>query len=204
LYEVDDIVDLLENQKKQTDSRISEDTLDILLHTLKYTRLSVGDVLVPRHAVTSVHADDTVGPILMDELYESGHNRFPVLDKDDEIVGVLHLHDLVEKTQGGKVSEVMQTNLRYIHEDHPLEQALHAMLSTGRQLLLVINSKEEYVGIISIEDVIEQIIGHRLTSEFDQYDSKPAVAAHTTQQVVVPDEVVAVEEPTSEIIDEAA
>jgi CBS domain containing-hemolysin-like protein len=202
LYEVDDIIDLLENQKKQSDSRISHDTLDILLHTLAYTRLTVGDVLVPRHAVTSVHADDTVGPILMDELYESGHNRFPVLDKADEMVGVLHMHDLIEAKQGGKVSQVMQTNLRYIHEDHPLEQALHAMLSTGRQLLLVINSKQEYVGIISIEDVVEQIIGHRLASEFDQYDSKPAVAAHTTAQVIVPDEVMPeVAHTTEEVIE---
>jgi CBS domain containing-hemolysin-like protein len=189
MYEVDDIVDLLQNQKNQLDSRIAPSTIDILLHTLAYGDMSVSDVLVPRHAVVSVHTDDTVGPILMDELYDSGHNRFPVLDANEEMVGVLHLHDLVEKTHGGKVSEVMQTNLRYIHEDHSLEQALHAMLSTGRPLLLVVNSKQEYVGIISIEDVIEQVLGHKLTSEFDQYDSKAAVAAHTTLPVVVPDEV---------------
>ena len=189
LYEVDDIIDLLENQKKQPDNRIAPSTIDILLHTLAYGQMSVSDVLVPRHAVISVHTDDTVGPILMDELYDSGHNRFPVLDANEEMAGVLHLHDLVEKTHGGKVSDVMQTNLRYIHEDHSLEQALHAMLSSGRQLLFVVNSNQEYVGIISIEDVIEQVIGHKLTSEFDQYDSKAAVAANVTLPVVVPDDV---------------
>ncbi len=144
-------------------------------------------MLVPRHTVTSVHESDTIGPILMDELATSGHQRFPVLNKDKELVGILHLQDVLENTHGDTVGNVMQANLHYIHEDHPLEQALHAMLSTGQSLLVVINSKEEYVGIIGIEDVVEQIIGHRLTSEFDQYDNRAAVAAHTTEQLIVPE-----------------
>ncbi len=183
LYEVDDIVDLLEDQKKQTDSRISEDVINILLHSLRLNQMNVSDVLVPRHAVVAVHAADAIGPIVMDELHDTGHSRFPVLDSADEPVGMLYLRDVLENTHGDKVSAIMQTNLQYIHEDHPLDQALHAMLKTNQPNLVAVNSKEEYVGIITIEAVVEQMLGHKLTSDFDQYGDKSAVAAATTQPI---------------------
>jgi len=202
LYEVDDIVDLLENQKKQSDSRISEDILDVLLHTLRFNQMNVSDVLTPRHAVVAVHAADTIGPIVMDELHESGHTHFPVLDSGNEPVGMLYLKDVLENTHGDKVSTVMKKDLQYIHEDHPLEQALHAMMQASQPTLIVVNSKEEYVGTIGLEAVVEQMLGHKLTADFDQYSDKAAVAAAT----VLPEpqqEEVAELEPTPEAKTEA-
>jgi len=178
LYEKSDLAELLERQKGQEDSRISASEIDLLRHTLSFGDKLVADALVPKRVVKLVAASDSIGPVLMDELSRSGHSRFPVYDgKRDHIVGLLYLHDLVGAKQTGKVADVMSHKLTYVHEDFTLYQALQAFLKTKHHLFLVVNSFEELVGIITIEDVLEQMIGKPIVDEFDRYDDLRAVAA---------------------------
>ncbi len=179
LYERDDLVRLLERQRSQPDSRIPDAEIDLLQHSLAFADLTVADALVPLRVVKSVSATDAVGPILMDELSRSGHSRFPVYDgRRENVVGVLHLRDLVSgKKPGRTVADVMRRDLTYVHEDFTLPRALQAFLSTRRHLFLVVNSFEELVGIMTIEDVLEQLIGKQIVDEFDRYDDLRAVAA---------------------------
>ncbi len=71
----------------------------------------------------------------------------------------------------------MSRKLTYVHEDFTLMRVLQAFLKTKRHLFLVVNSFEELVGIITIEDVLEQMIGRPIVDEFDKYDDLRAVAA---------------------------
>jgi CBS domain containing-hemolysin-like protein len=71
----------------------------------------------------------------------------------------------------------MNARLTYVHEDFSLYQTLQAFLKTKQHLFLVVNSFEELVGIITIEDVLEQMIGRAIVDEFDRYDDMRAVAA---------------------------
>lgn len=179
LYERDDLLALLERQKNQPDSRFSNDELSLLAHALTYSQKTVIDVMVPRRAVTSVAAAEDIGPISMKELYDSGHSRFPVFDGDPEnIVGTLYMRDMVTTNKGGHVRDVMKKDVHYVHEDYSLEQVLHAFLQTKHHLFIVVNTFEEFVGIVTIEDILEQIIGHKIIDEFDRYDDMRAVAAH--------------------------
>jgi putative hemolysin len=178
IYELDDLLDLLEKQKSQTDSRISSQTIDVVMHALSYGQIEVETVMVPRRVVQMVGRDDKITAIMMDELHKSGHSRFPVYgDTKDTIVGILYMHDLVTHKQGGSVSDVMKIDVRFVHEEHTLEQTLHAFIKTKRHLFVVVNSFEEYMGIVTIEDVLEQVIGHKIIDEFDSYDDLRAVAA---------------------------
>ena len=183
LYEKDDLVQLLEQQKGQADSRIDPGEVELLQHALTFGDKLVVDALVPLRVVKTVAASESVGPVLMDELSKSGHSRFPVYDgKHNHIVGILYLHDLVGIRGGGKVSDVMSRKLTYVHEDFSLHEALQAFLKTKRHLFLVINSFEELAGILTIEDVLEQMIGSPIVDEFDRYDDLRAVAAVAAQK----------------------
>jgi CBS domain containing-hemolysin-like protein len=178
LYEKSDLVALLERQKNQSDSRISEDEIELLQHALTFGDKLVSDILIPQRIVQMVTTNDAIGPVLMDELSKSGHSRFPVYDgKRDNVVGVLYLHDLIGAKHSGTVADVMSYKLTYVHEDFTLYQALQAFLRTKRHLFVVVNSFEERVGILTIEDVLEQVIGKPIMDEFDKYDDLRAVAA---------------------------
>jgi CBS domain containing-hemolysin-like protein len=178
LYEKTDLVELLERQKGQMDSRIAPSEIAMLQHSLTFGDRLVRDALVPKRVIKMVPADESIGPILMDELSKSGHSRFPVYaEKRDNIVGILYLHDLVGTKRTGRVDGIMGKQLTYVHEDFTLYQTLQAFLKTKQHLFLVVNSFEELVGIITIEDVLEQMIGRAIIDEFDRYDDLRAVAA---------------------------
>jgi CBS domain containing-hemolysin-like protein len=184
LFERQDLVELVKNQRQLADSRISEAELDLVLHALTFGEKTVQNIMVPRRSVATVADDDVVGPILMDELYESKHTRFPVISSvTTEIVGLLYLQDLVSARQGGSVRELMKPNVQYVHEDQSLYQVIHAFQTTKQHMFCVVNSEGEYVGIITVEDVLEQVVGHKLEDDFDGYDDRRAVAASTSRAV---------------------
>ncbi|MDZ7786354.1 MAG: CBS domain-containing protein [Candidatus Saccharibacteria bacterium] len=177
LYDEDDLIALLEKQKQQADNQIPDSALEIAEHSLTYASVEIRDVLIPRRAVKMVSVDETTGPVFMDELHQSGFSRFPVHgEKKDDIVGILFLRDLVRTRHSGKVKSIMSTDVLYIHEEQTLEDALSAILKTHQHLFIVVNSFEEYVGILTIEDVFERILGKQIVDEFDQYENMRAVA----------------------------
>lgn len=178
LYDKNDLLLLFERQEVQADNRIDRAALEVAKHALGFADKTVEQILTPRRVVKAVQADETVGPVLMTELHESGFSRFPVYEgKQDNMVGVLYLRDLVSAKAGGQIRKVMHDQVCFVHEDQSLAEALQAILKTHQHLFVVVNSFEEYVGVVTIEDILEEILGKQIVDEFDQYDDMRAVAA---------------------------
>ncbi len=183
LFDRDDLIDLIESQKGLPGSRISNGELDVVLHALGFGDRTAASAMVPGPQVKTVNATDALGPILMDELYDSKFTRFPVISEDGRaIVGTLYLRDIVAARQGGLVRDLMKPNVYYVHESQSLFQVLHAFVTTKHHLFVVINDNEQYVGIITIEDVLERVIGRRIEDDFDSYDDRRAVAAYPSSR----------------------
>lgn len=178
LYDKEDLKQLFAQQKVQADNRVDTQTLEIVEHALEFGDKRVSDILTPRRIVKTVSASDVIGPVIMDDLHKSGHSRFPVYDgAPDNIVGVLFLRSAVKAKAGGAITKTMNPQVCYVHEDQPLTEALHAILKTHQQLFVVVNGFEEYVGIVTIEDIMEAIVGKQIVDEFDEYEDLRAVAA---------------------------
>lgn len=183
LYERQDFIDLIDQQHVQADNRIEKSELEVAKHALTYGDKTVGNVMTPRRVVHMVSVDESIGPILMDELHKTGHSRFPVYEgKQDHVVGTLFLRDLLNGKDNGTVRERMQKKAYYVHEDQSIHDAFQAILKTHHQLFVVVNTFEEYVGIITMEDVLETMIGKLIVDEFDQYDDLRAVAARAASK----------------------
>jgi CBS domain containing-hemolysin-like protein len=187
LYEKEDLLNLLNKQNRQVDNRIAESDLKIAFGAMTFGDKTVSSIMTPRRKIKIVSADETVGPMLMDELHKTGHSRFPVT-KDSpkmtspKVIGTLYLKEIIDMQAGGKVKDYIRKDAKYVNEDSNLRRALSTFLKTNHHLLIVVNSFEEIVGVISIEDVLEQIIGQPINDEFDEFDSLRAVAAKEAKQ----------------------
>jgi CBS domain containing-hemolysin-like protein len=181
----EELLSILDSQKKsKTSSGFSSDDVHMLQSVLAFSDKKIRDVMTPRRMVTVVAKDDEAGPILMDELHSSGFSRFPVIaePKQFNFVGTLYLRDLVGEKTTKKVSEKMSPEVRYIHEEESLDHALRAFLKTHHHLFVVVNNFEEFVGVLSIEDVLEEIIGKEIIDEFDKHDDLRAVASSIAEK----------------------
>jgi CBS domain containing-hemolysin-like protein len=198
IYEKEDLLEFITNQNNLPGNRIPESDLKIAYNALTFGDKTVDSVMTPKRVVKMAVADDVIGPHLMDELHGSGFSRFPVIKEqtkaaNPEVVGILYLKDLLVHGEKGKVSDVMKKKAYYINETQSLREALAAFLSTEHHMLIVVNNFEEITGVLTIEDVLEQVLGEKIVDEFDKYDDMRAVAGieaakdrvkHTTPEVI--------------------
>lgn len=184
IFEKLDLIELLDKQVMQADNRIDERELKIAKAALSFFNTTVRQVMVPVKEIKWLDHKEAIGPKLMDELHKTGRRRFPVIkgsSKSDnpEIVGGLYINDLLNNLdKNGTVADLMVDGAFFIGESHTLYQALDAFLKTKQHLLIVVNNFEEITGLVSLEDVLKQIFGDQIDTDFTNYQNKHAVAGH--------------------------
>ena len=183
LFERADIMDLLEQQGRQADNRLSQEELEIVSQALSFNDHQVSDILTARQRIKTILANEIVGPVLIDELHKLDQLFVLVKDKPKgSIIGILQTNKL-GLMSSGQVNEHMDKTIYYLHESDNLSEALHAFFVTNCPLFVVVNSFEEYVGVVTIEAVLRQLLGHIPGDSFEQYRDITAVAArHTKRQ----------------------
>lgn len=160
---------------------LTGDEKKLIINGLHFASKTVESIMTPRGVVATVAASEVLGPLVLDDLHKTGYSRFPVIEGDiDHVVGVLHARELL--TLGNKASqtvrEAMEKRVYYIREDQTLDHALAAFLKTRHHLFVVVNGYRETAGIITLEDVIEALLGRKIVDEFDLHDDLRTVAAY--------------------------
>ncbi len=177
LYEKEDLLTLLGQQKEQLDNRISLAELALAERVLRFDDVQAADVVLPWVKVHMVSTDDPIGPILLGELHESGQNSFIVYDgKPENVVGTLFLRDAVHAREGGRVRDIMHHKVCFVHEDFSMRQVLEAFAHTGQFMVVVVNKFEEAVGVITLKHLLAQLLGD--TGQEDQaYEDRSSIAS---------------------------
>lgn len=174
----------LEYLLKQSGTVLTPDERQVLIHGLQFNEKKVAEVMTPRAAIDSINKSEFLGPLTLSELHELGHSRLPVIDEDiDHVVGVLHIRELLslDNKKSATAEAVMDARVYYIHADDTLKHALAAFITSRRHLFIVINEQRETVGVISLEDVIEALIGRKIMDEDDNHEDLQAVAKRRGQ-----------------------
>jgi len=165
-----ELLAMLESKDLTATSDITPDESRMLRKVLTFSEKKIRDIMTPRRVVRLVSADDELGPVLLDELHKAGHSRFPVTNGDEKqlhFVGTLFIRDLAIQKKVRKVGELMSSEVIYIHEEETIDKALRAFLRTRHHLFVVVNNFQEFVGVLSIEDALEEIIGKEIVDESD-------------------------------------
>lgn len=134
---------------------------------LKVGHLCASDLMVPRAQIEAVDLEEP-REVWLPKVINRGHSRFPVIEGDlDEVKGILHAKDLlrlfVDPTYDVRAH---LRPARFIPETQPLNVVLRDFRITRNHMALVIDEFGSVSGLITIEDVIEQIVGE-IADEFD-------------------------------------
>jgi magnesium and cobalt transporter len=153
---------------------VDSDALTMLEGVLEVADLQVRDIMVPRAQMVFVRRDDPPARILP-VVIESGHSRFPVMDENrDDIVGILLAKDLLRLTQVHKerfdIREYMRPAV-FVPESKRLNVLLKEFRRNRNHMAIVVDEYGGVSGLVTIEDVIEQIVGE-IDDEFDVEDDR--------------------------------
>jgi CBS domain containing-hemolysin-like protein len=136
------------------------------------------EVMVPRTEMVWIESDQRAGQATTLAV-RSGHSRIPVIGENvDDIVGVVYLKDLVQRTfladDGGwdtTVAQVMRPPV-FVPDSKPLDALLREMQRDRNHMALLVDEYGAIAGLVSIEDVLEEIVGE-IADEYDQAETAP-------------------------------
>ncbi|NLO19762.1 MAG: CBS domain-containing protein, partial [Ignavibacteria bacterium] len=169
----------LQELSEMVDNAMEEGSIEageyrILKNIMKFSDVLVSDVMTPRTVVFSLEADKTVGEIVnLPELQM--YSRFPIWkgeSLDDAVIGYVLSKDVMRFAISGKKDKRLREisrEINFIHENLGLDKVLEDFLQKRQHLFLVVDEYGGVEGIITMEDVLETILGVEIVDEQDRF-----------------------------------
>ncbi|MDQ1137536.1 CBS domain containing-hemolysin-like protein [Microbacterium sp. SORGH_AS 1204] len=164
---------------------LEKDTASLLDRSLTFARLSAADVMTPRPSVHALAAGDPADDVVQ-LARRTGHSRFPVYGESmDDIVGVVHLKAAIgvprEKRAEVPVAALSTEPLRVPETVH-LDTLVSELRSRGYQMAIVVDEYGGTAGVVTLEDLVEEIVGEVL----DEHDRSRAGVVRSAASVTFP------------------
>lgn len=169
--DIDDLLELLREAKER--SLLDTDALAMIEGVLQVSQMRVRDIMIPRVQMIVLPKEATLESILP-LVIESGHSRYPVIDGDkSKVIGVLLTKDLLVKVFENKnltVQEIMRS-VSIVPESKRLNVLLKESRTNGNHMAVVVDEYGQAAGLVTIEDVLEQIVGD-IEDEHDDHSDE--------------------------------
>ena len=155
-----ELVSLVRTSARQ--GSLDQPTADLVDRSLQFGARSAEEFMTPRSKIESLEADDTVADLL-EKVRQTGHSRFPVTRGDlDETIGVVHLKQVFEIPHCERVTtklQVLAQKVSVVPSTLDGDALMKQISGSGLQTALVVDEYGGIAGLVTVEDLIEEIIG---------------------------------------------
>jgi len=163
-------------------SRISSRYRQMLISILDLEKVTVDDVMVPHNEIVGIDLDDDAEEIER-IISKSLHTRLPVYrDNIDKVVGVLHMRELANLTtrsfEPDELVELVEEPY-FVPEGTPLSTQLIQFQRRRKRIAFVVDEYGDIQGIVTLEDILEEIVGEFTTDPADEVDDVTRESANT-------------------------
>ncbi len=152
---------------------IEEDEREMIHSVIEFGDTIAKEVMVPRMDVVSIEDSSTIKDVL-EVATESNFSRIPVYRESmDNIVGILYVKDLLKHLKDGEGNKMVSDIMReayYVPDTKKLDDLLHELQDRRIHMVIVLDEYGGTAGIVTIEDLLEEIVGEI----YDEYDSQAA------------------------------
>lgn len=153
------------------ESELDEDEVEIIRGALQLSEKQVRDIMLPIESVFWLTPNTKLTPKRISEIKQVGRSRIPVFNRGlTRCNGVLLMKDLIDIDFDEKIYHVSDLGLhpvQMVGSKTALDTLLRKFISTSTHLIPVVK-EDKIVGIVTIEDLIEEIVGHEINDEIDK------------------------------------
>ena len=158
---------ILEGQDQGIVDKIEK---DILFNALKFNDITVKKIMKPKSEIDFINIKEDIGEVLKN-IKKYKYTRIPVFEGNkDHVIGILNVKDIaLNLADGQKVDFNLRNILRnviFVHTEEKIPYAFKTMQINRQSMMIVLDEKEKVVGLITMEDIIERLVG----KIFDEYD----------------------------------
>ena len=160
---------------------LDSDALSMIEGVLQVSELQVRDIMVPRPQMDVIDANETPDKFIP-HVIATAHSRFPVIDKDrDDVIGILLAKDLLRYYAGEeefKVRDMLRPAV-FVPESKRLNVLLREFRANRNHMAIVVDEYGGVAGLVTIEDVLEQIVGD-IEDEYDFDESEDNIVRESS------------------------
>ena len=153
---------LVEEQKSLGKSDLKDHEYAIIRGGLVFSEKRVKQVMTPARNCCVVNSNVSLTRSALVNLQKKGHSRIPVYDKKAKrVIGILYAKDLIsiDPAENISVKKIMRKEVFHIHDHDKLDRVLNMFKKKRLHLFIVLNHKNKFAGIVTLEDVLEEIVG---------------------------------------------
>jgi len=169
----DELAMLIETEPETDKPDISADEREMIANVFELSQLEVADLMVPLSEITALPADTPLAEAAL-EVADKQHSRMPVYrSRVDDIVGVVHVFDVLGVPPAEAKTKEVGTVARpaiYVPESMQAIDLLVELQAEGNHIAVVVDEYGGAVGIVTLEDLLETIVG----DIDDEYDDEPS------------------------------
>jgi CBS domain containing-hemolysin-like protein len=153
---------------------------DIITNLLRFRSVRARDIMTPRTVVKSASVHETIGGFFERDR-EQRFSRIPLYENDshDHVVGYMLKDELLARmVDGGRDTELatLRRDMITVHDDHPIVDLFNLFLAEREQIALVVDEFGGMAGIVTMEDVIETLLGVEIVDESDHTEDMQLLA----------------------------
>lgn len=165
-YTKRDLLSIIDDDSLDEDG-VDHDERRIARGAFSFSHRKVEHVMTPNTVVKVIKVTDVINKKYLANLKDSGYSRIPVINEDNKFKGILYLKDLLGITLPKKVKDIMDPTVYFVRPSDPLDKVLNKFIKTKTHLFVVLDEFGGFEGVITVEDVIEEIIGKEIMDEDD-------------------------------------
>lgn len=171
IYSKHELMEIISEHEDSEDSPIDRDEERILHGALQFSHTSVSEVMTPLSKVSMYEDTQRLTDDFFERVASDGYSRYPVYSKDPtNIVGILYTKDLIVEDTDITIKETedaFDRSLLIVKPEELLDGVLTRMLKQRKHLAIVLGKDDKALGVITLEDIIEEIIQVEIEDEGD-------------------------------------
>lgn len=180
------IEDLIEEASSNGEDQFSEHEQLLLNNILSLKDKKCGHTMIPRANIVAFQKDGTVGD-LAELMITRGHSRIPIYDESlDDVIGVIHVIDLIRSLLAGekdtKVKDIPIRDVKFVSPSMRVLDLLSEMQINKIHMALVVDEYGGIDGLVTIEDLLEEIVGD-IEDEYD-FEDDPVISVQDNGMIV--------------------
>ncbi|WP_028638213.1 hemolysin family protein [Nocardioides sp. URHA0032] len=148
------------------------ETAELMERSVEFGTRTAGEIMTPRVRTVSLEANDRASAVI-ELTRETGHSRFPVLDADENVVGTVHVKNAVALPVGERATTRVKHLVAkpiVVPDSLRLDPLLAQLRDESFQLAVVMDEYGGFAGIVTLEDVVEEIVGD-ISDEHDRLNA---------------------------------
>lgn len=146
-------------------NKLDEDEQRVIANILDLHDIKVRDIMTPRTVCETAKPDEKL-IALVERVKKDQYSRYPVIDQDEAPLGIVFRYDMLDISESAVASDIMKP-VKIISDKISVEQLMSQLMREQQHMCLVYDEYGSWLGLVTMEDVIEAIIGQPIMDETD-------------------------------------